>query len=90
MFAVITEVFIDTVNLSFNECLNKKTGYEIDIFENFFKKVDNIIAKGKISTDTQFFEVNNFVTGLNHQGIKDKRSKILNRFMEEYYSKKKV
>ena len=55
-FRDLTEMPIETRDLKFSKYLQDKTGYDIDIFNSFYQRVDQVIAKGKITTDNQFYD----------------------------------
>ncbi|MBK7966119.1 MAG: hypothetical protein IPK10_13130 [Bacteroidetes bacterium] len=54
----MTEMQIETRDFKFNKYLQDKTDSKIDIFKNYYQRVDKIIAKGKITTDNQFYDIN--------------------------------
>jgi hypothetical protein len=60
----LTEPMIETVDLKFNDYIQSKTRYDIDIFKSFYDRIDKIIEKGKITTDNQFYDVNIMVNEL--------------------------
>jgi hypothetical protein len=56
-FRDLTEMQIECRDLKFNKYLNEKTNYGIDIFTSYYERVDKVIAKGKITTDNQFYDL---------------------------------
>jgi len=70
-FRNLTEQQIECRNINFNKYLIDKTKYEIDIFESYFKRVEKILEKDKITTDTQFYDLNLFHDRLIHAKIID-------------------
>jgi hypothetical protein len=60
-FRDFTEMQLETGDLKFNKYLQTKTGYDIDIFKAYFQRIDKIIIKGKITTDRQYYDINEMV-----------------------------
>lgn len=60
-FKDLTSDFIEDRDFGFNEYLIKTTNYDIDIFESYFKRIEKIIEKDQIKTDSQFYELKNYV-----------------------------
>ncbi|MEJ7559924.1 MAG: hypothetical protein WKF66_16550 [Pedobacter sp.] len=88
-FRDLIEIQIEARNLKFNTYLKNQTGYDIDIFEAYFKRVEKIIEKGKITTDNQFFDVSIMVEHLSSElTIDDGKIHILNHFLSTYEAKK--
>lgn len=89
-FRDMTEMPLETGDLKFNQYLRDKTGYEVDIFESYFKRVDKIIAKGKITTDRQFYDLNQMVGKLCQvQPADTQKIDTLNKLLAAYESRKK-
>ena len=63
-FRDLTEMQIECRNFKFNQYLQVKTKYDIDIFKSYFQRVEKIIEKGKITTDNQFYDVNILINQL--------------------------
>ncbi len=57
-FRDLTEQQIECRDLKFNQYLQTKTSYDIDIFKSYFERIEKIIQKGKITSDNQFYDVN--------------------------------
>jgi hypothetical protein len=88
-FRDLTEMHIETRNLNFSKYLQNKTGYDIDIFEDYFKRVEKIIKKGMITTDKQFFDISIMADQLCRElTIDDGKIQILNHFLSTYEAKK--
>jgi hypothetical protein len=84
-FRDLTETQRETGDLNFNTYLNKTTGQDINIFQDYFDRVDKIIAKGKITTDNQFYDVNSMVDQLSHAvPVDNDRLTMLNRLLADY------
>jgi hypothetical protein len=76
---------IETRDLKFNKYLQNKTGYEIDIFKSFYQRVDQVIEKGKITTDNQFYDVKIMVDQLcQTESVDEEKIDILNRLLSGY------
>ncbi len=88
-FRDLTEMQLETGDLKFNKYLQVKTGYNIDIFKAYFQRVDKIIGKGKITTDRQYYDINEMVGQLCQAEPVDK-SKIdaLNKLLADYETRK--
>ena len=71
-FKDLTLDFIEDRDFGFNEYLIKTTNYEIDIFESYFKRIEKIIEKDQIKTDSQFYELKNYVDYLIQNNNSDK------------------
>ena len=71
-FKDLTSDFIEDRDFGFNEYLIKTTNYEIDIFESYFKRIEKIIEKDQIKTDSQFYELKNYVDYLIQNNNSDK------------------
>jgi len=88
-FRDLTEMQVETGDLKFNKYLQDKTKYEIDIFRSYFERVDKVIAKGKITTDNQFYDINIMVDQLCQTAAVDKEKiEILNRLLSDYEHRK--
>lgn len=88
-FRDLTEMQIETVDLKFNIYLKDKTQYDIDIFKSYFERIDRIIAKGKITTDNQFYEINAMVDHLCQiQPVNENKIEILNKLLGDYEQRK--
>ena len=84
-FRDLTEMQIETGDLKFNKYLRDKTNYDIDIFKSHFQRIDKIIAKGKITTDNQFYDVNIMVDHLSQvEPVDVGRIEILNKLLADY------
>lgn len=85
LFRDLTEMPIETRDLKFNKYLQHKTGYEIDIFKSYYQRVDQVIEKGKITTDNQFYDVKIMVDQLcQTEPIDEEKIDILNRLLSGY------
>jgi len=76
---------VETVDQNFNNYLQSKTKYDIDIFKSFFHRVDKVIVKGRITSDTQFYDVNIMVDQLCQTvPVNNKKIEILNKLLIDY------
>jgi hypothetical protein len=88
-FHDLSEMQIETRDLNFNSYLRNKTGLNINIFQDYYERINKIIEKGKIMTEGQFNDVKNMVDHLcqadpvDHQQID-----ILNKLVVDYEQKK--
>jgi hypothetical protein len=84
-FKDLIEMVIETRDLKFNKYLQNKTGYDINVFEDFFKRVEKITEKGKITTDNQFYDISIMVDQLCSEQILDnEKIHILNHLLRTY------
>ncbi|MFN8306959.1 MAG: hypothetical protein U0T79_09310 [Ferruginibacter sp.] len=87
-FYSLTEMQIETVDLKFNKYLLDKTQYDIDIFKSYFERIDKVVAKGKITSDRQFYDILSLVDHLCQAEIPDtSRINILNKLLADYEQK---
>ncbi len=56
-FRDLTEVYRETEDLKFNDFIQDKTGYEINIHERFDKRISKIIARQKIKTANEYRDI---------------------------------
>lgn len=88
-FRDLTEMQVETGDLKFNKYLQDKTKYEIDIFKSYFKRIDKVIEKGKITTDNEFYDINLVVDQLcQTEPVDNEKIGILNRLISEYEQRK--
>lgn len=88
-FRDLTEMQVETGDLKFNKYLQDKTNHDIDIFESYFKRVDKIIEKGKITSDNQFYDINMMVDKLCQiEPVDNKKIEILNKLLSDYEQRK--
>jgi hypothetical protein len=88
-FHDLTEMQIEIRDLKFNEYLRNKTGLDIDIFRDYFERINKIVERGKITTDNQFYDIKNMVDYLcQTDPIDDKQIDILNRLLIDFERKK--
>jgi len=88
-FRDLSEMQIETRDLKFNTYLRNKTGLDIDIFQDYFKRINKLIERGKITTDNQFYDVRNMVDHLcQTDPVDHKQIEILNKLLIDYEQKK--
>jgi hypothetical protein len=88
-FSNMMEPFVENSDLQFSNYLRSKTGYDIDILAAFRLRVDKIVAKGKITTDNQFYEINTMVNDLwQSQPVAKQRIDTLNKLLIDYQERK--
>ena len=81
---------VETKDFKFNDYLKETTGYDINIHQDFYKRIDKIIEKGKITTDNQFREINAFIDSLcQSEQIDNTRIETLNKLLLDYENKVK-
>ncbi len=83
----LTEKYIEVRDVRFGKYLKDNFGY--DIFETYFKKVESIILKGKITTDNQFYDISMMVDHLcQTQPVDNAKIEALNNLLFAYAKKK--
>ncbi len=88
-FRDLTEMYIENGDLKFNQYLKSRTNYEIDIFESYFKRVDQIIETGKIKSDSQFYKINSMVNQLCQlDSVDSEKIETLNKLLRDYEQRK--
>ena len=84
-FRDLTEMPVETRDLKFNQYLQEITGYDIDIFKAYFQRIDNVVDKGKISTDNQFYDIRIMADHLcQNDPVDEEKVELLNRLLQEY------
>jgi hypothetical protein len=84
----LTEMPRETSDLNYVIYIKQTTGHDYNIFTSFNKRIDNIIAKGKISTENQYREVNSMVDFLcQTEPVDDKKIEILNNLLLDFQHK---
>ena len=88
-FRDLTEMQVATRDLKFNKYLRDKTNYDIDIFNSYFQRIDKIIRKGKITTDSQFYDVKLMMDDLDlSESLDNKKIQILDTLLTTYHARK--
>lgn len=88
-FKDLSEVFIEQLDFGFNDFLQEETGYDVNVFEAYFTRVDKIIARGKITTDNQFYDLKNAADLAVQSNLFDiKKTEQLNKLLLDYENKK--
>ncbi|QEM09251.1 hypothetical protein [Mucilaginibacter rubeus] len=86
-FRDLTEPIIEGRNLNFNGYLYNKTGYKVNVFDNYFKRVEAIIERGKVTTNNQFYDIGLMINQLcNEQSMNKEKIQILNDLLSAYES----
>jgi hypothetical protein len=76
----------ETKDLNYVTYIKKATGHDYNIFTAFNKRIDNIVAKGKISTDNQCREVESMVDYMSQsESVDDKKIEVLNNLLLDYH-----
>lgn len=84
-FRDMTEMQIEVRDLNFNEYLRNRTKHDVDIFKSYFKRLEEIVKKGKITTDNQFYDLNILVDQLSQtEPVDSERIEILNTLLRKY------
>jgi hypothetical protein len=88
-FRDLIEIQIEARNLKFAKYLQNKTGYDVNVFDDYFKRVEKIVDKGKITTGNQFFDISIMVDQLCSEHTTDiGKIHILNQLLTTYEARK--
>jgi hypothetical protein len=84
----MTEEQRETGDLSFGRYIKERTGYHIDIFGAFQKRIDKIIERKRIKTENEYRDVMSMVDNLCHQTPVDKgKIDLLNSLLIDFDDK---
>jgi hypothetical protein len=87
-FRDLSEMQVETRDLRFNAYLRNKTGLDIDIFHDYFERINKLIERGKITTDNQFYDIRNMIDHLcQTDPVDHKQIEILNKLLIDYEHK---
>lgn len=85
----MTEMQIEIVDLKFNKYLQEKTEYDLDIFKSYFQRMEKVIAKGRITTDNEFYDLGIWVDQLcQAEPVDNAKVELLNGLLAEYEQRK--
>jgi hypothetical protein len=87
-FHDLTEPQRETRDLKFSTYVKIKTGQDINIFQDFYARVEKIIVKGRITTDNQFYDVIAMVDHLSQLPIDRDKLQRLNSLLANYEKRK--
>lgn len=88
-FRDFSEIQVETSDLKVVQYLKDKTGYDIDIFQSYFMRIESIIQRGKITSDNQFYDVNIMINQLSQtEPSQSEKLKLLDRLVFEYEQSK--
>jgi hypothetical protein len=88
-FRDLTEPQVENGDIKLNKYLQDKTGFDTDIFNSYFRRVDKIIEKGKITSDNQFYDINIMVNQLCQiEPVDNEKIEILNKLLGDYEKRK--
>ncbi|HMK17806.1 MAG TPA: hypothetical protein VK492_06405 [Chitinophagaceae bacterium] len=81
----MTEEPRETGDLSFGNYVKEKTGYEIDIFGGFTKRIDKIIERKRIKTENEYRDVLSIIDNLCQQSPVDQdKIDVLNNLLIDF------
>jgi hypothetical protein len=84
----MTEEPRETGDLNFGRYIKEKTGYDIDIFDNFQKRIDKIIERKKIKTENEYRDVLAMVDNLCQQTpVNEQKIDVLNNLLIDFGDK---
>ncbi len=63
-FRDFTEMFQEEGGTEYSKYIKEKTGYEVDILKNLYKRIDKVLVKGKITTDNQYRDIMSLLNNL--------------------------
>lgn len=88
-FRDLAEPHIETLSFDFDRYLKEATNFEIDVFQQFYQRINKIVEKGKITTDRQFYETGIMVDHLSQSASADQgRISVLNNLLKAYEKSK--
>ena len=86
----IAEGIREQRQFKFNLFVKERTGYTIDIFKEHFERAEKVIAKGKITSDNQYYDINSMIDYLIQLEPVDKEKiNTLNNLLLAYEQKKR-
>jgi hypothetical protein len=84
----MTEEPRETDDLNFGRYIKAKTGYDIDIFGDFQKRIDKIIKRKKINTENEYRDVLGMVDNLCQQApVDQEKIDVLNNLLIDFDDK---
>ena len=84
-FRDLTDMQRENRDLKFNHYLKMKTGLDVNIFQEYYDRIEKIVAKGKITTDNQFRDVSLLVDNLSQaKPVEIKKIETLNTLLRDY------
>ena len=72
------------VDLTFNDYIKGKTGYEIDIFESLQMRVEEIIVQNKITTKKQLNDIATMLEFYKQKSVDPQKADILKNLIINY------
>jgi hypothetical protein len=84
----LTEFPTRGCDLTFNEYIKKKTGYNIDIFDNLRIRVKEIIMQNQIKNKKQFNDIVIILNVYKQQSVDQEKLDILKNLLSNYFDKK--
>lgn len=75
------------VDLTFNDYIKEKTGYEIDIFESLLMRVEGIIVQNKITTKKQLNDIAIMLNLYKQKPVDPQKVDILKNLVINYANK---
>jgi hypothetical protein len=88
-FRDLTEGIREGRDFKFNSYIRERTGQHIDIFQEHFSRVDKIAARGRITTDSEYYDLNSMVDYLSQlTPVDTAKIALLNTILMEYQQRK--
>lgn len=88
MFSKATERELYSGDISFNNYIKQKTGYDIDIFADARKRADEILKQNKITNDQEMRDAIAMQNVYSKNANDQQKSVALDKLIQEYRSKK--
>jgi hypothetical protein len=85
----LTEFPIRKCDISFNEYIKEKTGYDIDIFKNLEARVEQILAQNEIQNKKQFIDIITIHEVYKRNAIEEEKAGILKNLIINYATRLK-
>ncbi|NUO02751.1 MAG: hypothetical protein HUU01_19255 [Saprospiraceae bacterium] len=88
-FADLTAPYRESIDLNFYTYLKTKTNCDFDTFKSFFKRIDNTLLKGRITTDIQFRDITFLYDHLREINSSDhQKIELLTLLLKDYEERK--
>ncbi len=85
----LTEPLIETCDIDFHKYINEKTNYNVDLIKSYIDNVENLIKKGKTTTNRQFYELSIMVDKLCQiEPFDQEKIEAINTLLADYELKK--
>ena len=89
-FKDLTEMFLSEGGVEYSIYIQENTGYTFHVFERFYKRLEKILEKGKITTTNQYRDVEEYFTNTDEaMNIGFDKHEQLKRILKHYINSHK-